>query len=128
MKQDLKTISTSDLLKGLVPGALSTQFDANWKELVARLEPQANSLISMLPRIAASEKTLLAELAGSARMLMLAKSSWDMTEVEPGDCAGITYEKPSADERVAARVRVYEAMKFSESIMIKIQATLAATA
>ena len=97
--------------------SLNTELDSLWGELAESLAPKAQALIDASHSVARDNVSLLAQMGGAARMLMLAKTEWEMTEVRPGDCAGLTYEQSPDDDRIAAREMMRRAVNLAGDVL-----------
>jgi|GEM_PF-3502070 len=101
---------------GITKRALSPEFNAYWQSRVEQLEPAAQRLLDTGRELAPTDINLKNQMVSVARMLMLAKQEWEITEVQPGDCAGITYEQSSDEERIEARQLIEKAFALATEV------------
>lgn len=97
---------------------LSSGTDQYWRGLVATVESVIQALVNKRKSLTDTQgsEAQRQELASGIHALVLARTGWEMVEPGPGDCAGITLEVASIEDRVQARLGVRKALDFAALI------------
>lgn len=92
-----------------------------WQERIKRLDEMAHSLEDSSLHLAEHYPGIAREINMYSAMVDLVKALWDMTEIVPGEAAGLTLELPDQEARLAVREKIDMAVSIGENLQTRVK-------